>query len=222
LQANSTRIKTVRGNVNYEESLDLKGIKPDKYYYKIQSIDNALSVRAEPDSGGGTIDCSPGVACGTFETCETLELTYEHIEVCANTPFVLSSNEVTSVWYSYSDGLLSFKRTLVHQVDAQDTLISNTTTNPCCNTMKAYVIIPLDKNMVNIEDITICEPADIIIDSPIQADSVKWLTIKHALISNQINLNFKAERTDTLIYNAYKGYCFISDTFHIRYCASNN
>ncbi len=216
------RLKTIRGNNLYENTLNINSDLQDKIYYEIQAIDNSLSVVQNIDSvgngnwNGSGQSCSIGVACGSFEICNPETIAYQTIYSCSDESLVINNKNVTS-WYSTNQGLLGFSVILEYNTLKTDTIYFNNAENASCENNGAYVVIPVTDSLFSNETFTFCEPTTIDLNNYTSLDSATWISIKSGTPDTLINTSVLIEASDVFVAFSKQTLCTLSDTVTINY-----
>ncbi len=209
------RLKTMRGNTLYDNELLLHTLESGIYAYGIQPIDNSLTVLSVPGgSGGGAGPCNGrNIACGEFIFCE--EIPYVTIDACVGETLKLGDSSVIRGWYSSNNGYLGVSDTISYEVNASDTLFTTELGLMDCNNNTAFIIKLIDDNPLKLEEMIVCGPGEILLETEILFDSVFWYSANTGIIGGSIVQIFNVKANDQIKLEGYLRGCFVSDNFKV-------
>ncbi|MBK6265458.1 gliding motility-associated C-terminal domain-containing protein [Marivirga sp. S37H4] len=208
----SKRLKTNRGNNFYKNELHLTSLESGRYSYGIQPIDNSLSTVSPPDCDTSACD-GRYMACGEFEYCD--EINYVTIDACIEEILHLGDSAIIRSWYSETQGFLGTHDTIAYHVMANDTIFTTKMGTMDCDSNLAFIINLIDEDIIELEELVICEPGEITLETGIAFDSLSWYSANDGLIGTSPVQTFIVQENDQIRLEGYLRGCFIEDSFHV-------
>lgn len=193
------RRATVRhGNAGTSTSMVVQELTDQRYYYLIQSVDNAYN--------GSLALCTGGVL-------PCFDLTHEDVQACEGSEVKLG-DESNSVWYSMSMGFLGKTDTLKFIATANDTLFSFSPQQHDCSKNKVYVVNVNDGPPAEKETIYSCKGKTIKLEIEPGWSGVRWDTSPPGL--NTPSIDYAVSVEDTVTVTAKSQGCTYTKQFFIK------
>ena len=213
---NTKRLLAVRGNAGFREEMLTRRLEAGEYHYTIQTIDNALYYPGNKQGAGGDpLPCDGrALACGTFTVCEDIQ--EEPIPVCGDEVIVLSSDQPTG-WYSMNKGFLGISASIHYEVTQPDTVYANPPGNTVCPGAKAFIIYPLEEQLLALRDTTACKGTTLAYHIIMaDADSITWTSSVRGVLSYQPTLAYTAGTDDQIKVEIFHNSCLAVDSFLVE------
>jgi gliding motility-associated-like protein len=159
----------------------INALTDDRYYYYIQSVDNAFN---------GSQACTGGVlAC--------FDLEKEELQACTNETVRLGMPE-SAYWFSLSSGFLGETDTLSWTATASDTVFAFIPQQVDCSKNKAWAITVNDDSVSELETIYFCEDEAVTLKISNGWDAVVWKN-ESILATDVDSLTITFPKSDTLL-----------------------
>ncbi|MEI9918389.1 MAG: FG-GAP-like repeat-containing protein [Bacteroidota bacterium] len=121
---NARRMTVSHGNAGTNVSLIIKGLTDNRYFYGVQSVDNAYN--GSLSTGGGGV-------------CPCFDLSHTDVQACKGTEVKLGAGQ-TATWLSLSRGFLEKTDTLKFTATATDTLFAFVPQGLDCSKNRVFVV----------------------------------------------------------------------------------
>jgi gliding motility-associated-like protein len=178
------RMTVSHGNAGTNTSQIIRGLTDNRYYYLIQSVDNAYN--------GSYGFCSGGVL-------PCFDLVHENVQACKNEEVTLAT-PAPAYWFSTAQGFLGIHSQLKFTAIANDTLFSFVPQGLDCSKNKAWLVYVNDESKSEIETIYACQDQSIRLGiAPGWKDVVWEITPR---VVNTDSINFLVTKAETVIVTA--------------------
>lgn len=192
---NSRRNRIEHGNASTNNFKVLDGLTDDRYFYFVQTVDNAFN--------GSYNICTGGVL-----PCFDLER--KVVQACRGNEVELKS-EGMAYWFSISQGFLGISDTLSFVALKSDTIFSFIPQGNDCSKNKAWLINVNDGNISETKTIFTCIDSTIKLGIPPGWSSVVWNTNPTIIDSDTISV--RLAQPQTILVEAQAFGCNLNNTF---------
>ncbi|MBX2896406.1 MAG: VCBS repeat-containing protein [Cyclobacteriaceae bacterium] len=194
----SRRAIVEHGNVYSNNHKIIEGLTDNRYYYLIQTVDNAFN---------GSYDVCTGGVLPCFD------LTRETVQACKGNEVELTSEGV-AYWFSLSRGFLGLSETYTYFATEADTVYSFVPQGNDCSKHKAWLIHVNDGNQSESKTIYACAGSTIKLGIAPGWGSIRWLT--NPIITNQDSISVVVAQPQLIQVQASVGGCRLNNLFDIK------
>jgi gliding motility-associated-like protein len=194
----SRRMIVGHGNAGTNRSLIIKGLTDNRYFYGIQSIDNAFN-GSYAIAGGGICPC--------------FDLVHQDVQACKGAEVKLAGGH-NATWLSLSGGFLEKADTLKFIATTPDTLFAFVSQNLDCSKNKVYVIHVNDSPPQEKETIYACNDKPVVLKIQPGWQNVAWDTSPPT--TNVDSITFLVTQADTVHVKAKGPGCDYKKDFFIK------
>jgi gliding motility-associated-like protein len=197
--ANGRRSVVQHGNAGTNNSVAVRGLTDDRYYYFVQSIDNAYN--------GSYSLCTGGVV-------PCFDLAHETLQTCRNDVVQLKA-EGLAWWYSTSTGFLHMGAEYSFAATKSDTLFSFVPQGTDCSKNRVWVIHVNEASQSVQETIHACEGKDIRLGISPGWEDISWNTVPPT--ANVDSITWRVQRQEVISVTANSaGGCTYQKEFTIK------
>jgi len=194
----SRRSIVEHGNVYSNNHKIITGLTDNRYYYLIQTVDNAFN---------GSYDVCTGGVLPCFD------LTRKTVQACKGNEVELKSEGV-AYWFSLSRGFLGQSDTYSYLPTKTDTVFSFIPQSNDCSKNKAWLINVNDGNQSENKTIYACAGTTIKLGIAPGWDSIRWLT--NPIIADQDSISVLITQPQLIQVEASTGGCQLDISFDIK------
>ncbi|MCW5910083.1 MAG: gliding motility-associated C-terminal domain-containing protein [Cyclobacteriaceae bacterium] len=195
---NGRRFVVEHGNTGTNNFKIFEGLTDDRYYYEIQTVDNAYN--------GSYSVCSGGVL-----PCFDLER--KAVQACLGSEVELQS-EGMAFWFSISGGFLGVSETYSFIATKADTVFSFIPQLNDCSKNKAWLIHVNDGHVSESKTIYACVEDSVDLGIPPGWNSITWLT--DPVITDQDTVSIVVTGPDTIKVEAHAFGCSLNNTYILK------
>ena len=207
-QASGHRMRVTHGNAGMQQSMMIRQLTDDRYFYRIQTVDNSFSGSYTSGTGGGL--CTGGV-----RPC--FDLVHEGIKACRDSPITLHA-EAPAYWFSTSRGFIAKDSTFLFTASANDTIISFSPQQADCSKNKIWTVEVVDGPPSEQKIVYSCLDAPRTFRIPPGWESNTWNTTPVA--ENLDSIRMVIDKEMVLVVQAVApGGCTYQHSFDIRISA---
>lgn len=182
--ASKRRMTVSHGNAGTNTSQIIQGLTDNRYFYQIQSVDNAYN-------GGYNICAGECMPC--------FDLVHKDIQSCKNEEVTLLSAS-QAYWFSVTTGFLGIFDQLKFTAVANDTIFSFVPQSVDCSKNNVWVIHVNEGPKAEKEIIYACQDKPVRLGIAPGWKNVEWKT--DPMITNQDSINFMLKKADTILVTA--------------------
>jgi gliding motility-associated-like protein len=182
--ASKRRMNVSHGNAGTNTSQIIQGLTDNRYFYRIQSVDNSYN-------GGYNICAGECVPC--------FDLVHKDIQSCKGEEVTLISAS-QAYWFSVTKGFLGIFDQLKFTAAVNDTIFSFVPQGVDCSKNNVWVIHVNEGPMAEEEIIYACQDKPVRLGIAPGWKNVEWKT--DPIISNQDTINFMLKKADTILVTA--------------------
>ncbi|MBX2914598.1 MAG: gliding motility-associated C-terminal domain-containing protein [Cyclobacteriaceae bacterium] len=186
------------GNVYTNNHKIIEGLTDNRYYYLVQTVDNAFN---------GSYDVCTGGVLPCFD------LTRETVQACKGNEVELKSEGV-AYWFSLSRGFLGVSDTYSYVPIESDTVFSFIPQGTDCSKHKAWLINVNDGNQSENKTIYACAGSTIKLGIAPGWNSIRWST--NPIIADQDSISVLITQPQLIQVQASAGGCQLNNSFDIK------
>jgi gliding motility-associated-like protein len=180
------RMTVSHGNAGTNTSQIIQGLTDNRYFYRIQSVDNAYN--------GGYNICAGECVC-----VPCFDLVPKDIQSCKNEEVTLISTS-QAYWFSVTTGFLGIFDEFKFTAVANDTIFSFVPQSVDCSKNNVWVIHVNEGPKVEKEIIYACQDKPVRLGIAPGWKNVEWKT--EPIITNQDSINFMLKKAETIFVTA--------------------
>jgi gliding motility-associated-like protein len=189
------------GNAGTNTAMVINGLTDDRYFYGIQTVDNAYN---------GSYEYG---ACGTGTVLPCFDLVHTVVQACKGLPVRLPGDKGTT-WYSMAKGILGEMDTLTFVANANDTIFAFVPQSTDCSKNKVYVVNVNEAPPSERETIYACREKEITLRIAEGWAGIKWDTSPP--VNDVASISYKVSQADTVTATATSQGCTYVKTFFIK------
>lgn len=178
------RMTVSHGNAGTSTSQIIQGLTDDRYFYRIQSVDNAYN-------GGYNICSGECVPC--------FDLVHKDVQSCKNEEVTLVSAS-QAYWFSVTKGFLGIVNQLKFVATENDTIFSFVPQGVDCSKNNVWLIHVNEGPKAEKEIIYACQDKPIHLGIAPGWKNVEWKT--EPMITGKDSINFIFRKADTILVTA--------------------
>ncbi|MBK5280101.1 MAG: VCBS repeat-containing protein [Bacteroidia bacterium] len=178
------RMAVLHGNAGTNTSQIIQGLTDNRYYYEIQSVDNAYNG-------------SYGICTGGVIPC--FDLVHENIQSCKTEEVTLIAGS-QAYWFSLSKGFLGIFEKLKFTAIENDTIFSFVPQGLDCSKNTVWFIHVNDGSLPEQEIIYACEDKPIRLGIAPGWNNIEWKT--EPVIAGLDSIDFLLSKVDTILVTA--------------------
>lgn len=198
------RMSVTHGNAGMRQSKMVRGLTDDRYFYLIQTVDNAYSGSYRSGQGGL---CTGGVL-------PCFDLVHEELTACRNSLLTMQASS-KAYWFSSSRGFLAMDSTYTFTASENDTIFAFVPQQGDCSKNKIWTIQAVDGPSSKREIVYTCLDQTVNLSIDPGWESNRWDTLP--AIVNQGSIRWTVDEESTLVVNAVApGGCTYQHVFDIR------
>jgi gliding motility-associated-like protein len=186
------------GNAGANTSMIIKGLADNRYFYQIQSVDNAYN---------GSIGSCNGNVLPCFD------LAHQEVQACKGFEVKLAGGK-DAVWFSLSKGFLESSDTLTFVASVTDTLFAFIPQTTDCSKNKVYVVHVNDGPRLDKEVIYACKDKSVTLKIEEGWEGIVWDSNPPTL--NVSSIQYMVTKPDTITVTAKGKGCEYKKQFFIK------
>jgi gliding motility-associated-like protein len=174
------RLTATAGNAGTQHSKVIRGLTDNRYFYKIQTVDNAYNGSYYDSRNGTYYDSNTGtdqngaVCTGSVLAC--FDLVHETIQACGGESISLRAAS-RAQWFSVTTALLATDSVYKFTATQSDTLISFVAQGNNCSQNKIWIINVHDKQVFESQTIYACQDQVIKLEIASRWKNIEWSTV---------------------------------------------
>jgi gliding motility-associated-like protein len=201
------RTQVRHGNAGTNTFFTIRELTDDRYYYLIQSVDNAFN------GSYGTFNGSSGFCGGSVLPC--FDLKHEVMQVCKDEKIVFSATTSEARWYSTGKKSLGKGSSINYVASENDTLFLYVPQGKDCAKNKVWVISVHGSSYSEKETIYACKGKTIQLGISPGWKNIEWKTIP--IVNEKDSIDFVVNQSQSIVVTAStSGNCTYQKEFIVK------